>query len=266
MRRAALIIAWLVTDLLLFIGSYALAYFLRVGWIFSSAFPLKPYLLVVLLVTPAWLVVLLTTRCFSLTRRQCSTRSAAYILFSSIVGASLFAMTYYFLYGLFFSRMLLLESLGISTMLIFLWHVLFEQIQRSILAVKPVTYPTLIVGLTREASALIAQLTHTRHPLQPVAILDGRGAKEKEVHGVPVLGKLDKLEQTLRDHRITHLIHCSDLEQSLNLLSACRSHGITYLLLPSVLGIMGGQERVDTLEGHPVTVVSPKRKWWETFF
>ena len=42
----------------------------------------------------------------------------------------------------------------------------------------------------------------------------------------------------------SNLIQCSDLEQSINLLSACRNKSITYLLLPSVVGIV---ERVSAL-------------------
>ena len=73
------------------------------------------------------------------------------------------------------------------------------------------------------------------------------------------MGKLNKLEDVLNEKRITHLIQCSDLEQSLNLLGACRQKGIHYILLPSVLGIVERDERVESLEGHPVTMVSPKK-------
>jgi hypothetical protein len=93
--------------------------------------------------------------------------------------------------------------------------------------------------------------------------LDGRGTKETEVDGVPVLGRLNLLEETITQLKITHLIQCSDLEQSINLLSACRSRGLTYLMLPSVLGIIGDSERVEMLEGLPVTIVEPSgRAWW----
>jgi len=74
------------------------------------------------------------------------------------------------------------------------------------------------------------------------------------------------LEHVLEEDRITHLIQCSNLEQSLNLLSACRQQGITYIVLPSVFGIVERDERVDRLEGQPVTTVSPKGPWWEWLF
>ena len=99
----------------------------------------------------------------------------------------------------------------------------------------------------------------SRNPLKPVAVLDSRGAKEKDLAGVPVRGKLDKLEDILVKEKITHLIQTSDLEQTLNLLSACRRHGITYILLPSVLGIVEKDGHMESLEGLPVTVVRAGR-------
>jgi FlaA1/EpsC-like NDP-sugar epimerase len=130
----------------------------------------------------------------------------------------------------------------------------------------PPSFPTLIIGATRESASLIEQLNRHRSPLTPVAILDGHGTKEQELHGVPVRGKLDRLEEIIERERITHLIQCSDLEQSLNLLSACRRRSVTYMLLPSVLGIVERDERVESLEGHPITVVDPREKRGFWFF
>jgi hypothetical protein len=90
--------------------------------------------------------------------------------------------------------------------------------------------------------------------------------KDVEIHGVPVEGKLNKIEEVMRGKRITHVIQCADLEQSLNLLSICREFEATYMLLPSVLGIVERDERVESLEGHPVTIVSPNEKRWQWFF
>jgi FlaA1/EpsC-like NDP-sugar epimerase len=265
-RYRILLIFWLLTDLLVFAGSYALAYFARVGWIFSNDFPFDPYIKIVLLIAPVWLLILVTTRIFALTRRQLSLRSFAFLLYTNVVGAALFTLSYYFLYGLFFSRLLVLLAFVSSTVALLLWHALFEQILRRSLSKDPPAFPTLIIGITRESKKLVTLLKRTHSPLKPVAILDAGGAKEKEIDGVPVLGKLNKLEETLERFGITHMIQCSDLEQSLNLLSSCRSRGITYLILPSVLGIVERDERITSLEGKPATMVASGRGWWGWFF
>jgi len=262
-RPRILLFLWLATDLTFFVGLYALAYFLRVGFVLSTNFPFLPFLTTALAIAPLWLLVLGTTRTFALTRNQRTVRNAAYITYAALVGVALFTLAFYFRFKISFqgvSRLLLLEAFFLTAAGIWLWHLIFDVIRRMILRRSPPSFPTLIVGLTRESKALIAQLNEHVNPLTPVAILDGQGTKEVAVHGVPVLGKLDRLEETLVGKRITHVIQCSNLEQSLNLLSACRRRGITYMLLPSVLGIVERDERVESLEGHAVTVVGPEMR------
>lgn len=266
MRRTLLLVLWLLTDLFVFVACYAVAYFLRVGFIFSTDFPFDRFLTAVLLVAPLWIALLIGTRTFALLRNQRTVRTLGYIIFAGIGGAALFSLVYYFLFGAFFSRALLATAFLLSVTCTWIWHLLFEHVSRILLRNHPAFYPTLIIGATREATQLIHTLQKQKNPLKPVAILDGKGTKETTIGGVPFLGKLNKLEETLRDHRITHVIQCSDLEQSLNLLSACRRHGIAYILLPSVLGIVERDEKVEILEGRQVTVVRPRTTLWQWFF
>lgn len=259
MRSRLIRIFWLLSDALLFIGSYVLAYFIRVGWIFSSDFPFLRYLSVVTVVSPLFLGVLATTGTFRWSQSQREPRQFLSLLYAVVMGSALFALGYYFAYGYFFSRLLLIYALLLSAVILEAWHIVLEAVARRLLGRNPPSFPTLIIGVTRESRLLIQKLQSRRNPLKPVAVLDGRGTSEKSIDGVPVLGKLDKLESTLREKHITHLIQCSDLEQSLNLLSACRANGITYILLPSVLGIVERDERVESLEGAAVMVVRPRK-------
>lgn len=266
MRRSILLAVWLLTDLAVFVGCYALAYFLRVGFIFSTDFPFGRFMTATLLVAPAWLAMLIGTRTFALLRSQRSAKTLGYVVFAGVGGAALFCLTYYFLFGAFFSRMLLATALLSSVACTWVWHLVFGFVARNAMRGARPTYPTLIVGVTRESCALIKTLQERKNPLKPVAILDGKGTKDAAIEGVPVLGKLNKLEEVLEKHGITHLIQCSDLEQSLNLLSACRKRGITYMMLPSIVGIVERDERIETLEGQSVTAVRPRAPLWQWFF
>ncbi len=58
MRRLVLLTLWLLTDTILFVGSYGLAYFIRVGFIISTDFPLHLYLQTALLIAPLWILVM----------------------------------------------------------------------------------------------------------------------------------------------------------------------------------------------------------------
>jgi FlaA1/EpsC-like NDP-sugar epimerase len=266
MRRPILVILWLATDYLLFLAAYGMAYFYRVGWILSSDLPFAHYMTAVAVSAAVWLVALAFTRTFSVTVRQRTLGNAAVIGFVAVIGAALVASLYFFLFQRVFSRLLLLSGLILSTVFIWCWHIAFGLLMRVALRAGAPVYPTLLVGVTSESRALLKLLQERRSVLKPVAILDAAGVKETEIEHVPVLGKLNKLEDVLRDLRITHVLQCSDLEQTINLLGACRAHGITYMLLPSVLGIVERDERMESLEGKAVTVVSPGTSWWNWLF
>lgn len=265
MRRNVLLALWLATDIAVFLGAYALAYFLRVGFILSSDVSFRNFMIAAAVVAPIWLLSLITTRTFALMRKQMSLRTVLYIIYASAMAVSLFALTYYFLFGLFFSRLLLVQAFALSILAGWGWHLLFGFLARHVMRRDPPAYPTLIIGATREAGRLIKALK-AQSALTPVAVLDTHAGKESHLCGVPVAGRLHKLESVLREQKITHIIQCSNLEQALNFVSLCKQRGITYLLLPSVLGILEGQERVDMLEGHPVTIVDPARSKWGWFF
>lgn len=266
MRRSLLLLFWLLSDYGVFIGSYALAYFLRVGWILSSDLPFRQFMTAVALSGVPWLASLAATRTFALTRNQRTPRNAAYIAYASVMGLAFVALSYFFLFQEIFSRELLLIACVLSIAATWIWHMIMGLTMRWTLTFSPPVFPTLVIGVTRETRTLLKHLRERRSVLVPVAILDAMGVKETDIEGVPVRGKLDRLEQVLKESRITHLLQCSDLEQSINLLSACRAHGITYMLLPSVLGIVERDERVESLEGKAVTVVSPGGGWSGWFF
>jgi len=194
--------------------------------------------------TPGWLFVMITMRNFALTRRQASLRNFAYIAYATVIGMAGFALAFYFLKETLFSRLLLLMGGALSTIFVFFWHIIFDRVQRIALRTGYPTYPLLVIGTNREAVRLIESLERARSPFAPVAILDGKGTSLKEIAGIPVLGKLNILEDVVRQKKITHLVQCDQLEHSFNLLSLCTKLGMTYLLLPSLLGIIQQREHV----------------------
>jgi FlaA1/EpsC-like NDP-sugar epimerase len=253
-----LLACWLLTDIVLFIGAYVLAYFLRVGFLLSTDFPMPPYLQTALIIAPLWIAVMVQLGIFRLTRIQSDQRNIAHILFACVMGLALFTLAYYFLHDRFFSRLLLVYAGGLSFVFTLVWHLSFDQWQRRVLRRSPPAYPLLVVGANREAERFIKLLEERQSPFKPVAILDSQGSPLKDIAGIPVLGKLNKLEEVIRLKKPTHLVQCANLEHTINLMSVCRQHGMTYLLLPSVLGaVMGSSERI---EGQPVILVS-ERNW-----
>jgi FlaA1/EpsC-like NDP-sugar epimerase len=252
MRRNVLLVLWLLTDAALFIAAYVLAYFLRVGFIVSSDFPLNLYLQTAIIVSPLWLLTLAQLGVFRLLRVQSSRKNLYHILFSCVLGSSIFTLAYYFLHDRFFSRLLLVYAGIFNLILTIIWHLAFDAWQRRILRKSPPAFPVLFIGITRETERLIALLEERQSPLKPIAILEAHGTSKKDVLGIPVEGKLNALEEIIKQKKPTHLIQCSNLEHTVNLMSVCRQHGLTYMLLPSVLGVGSGSEEITSLEGCPV--------------
>ena len=264
MQYRTLLFLWLLSDTVLFVSAYVLAYFLRVGFIFSSDVEFVPYLFTVALTAPFWLGTLIATRTYAKTRVQTTPRNGMYIAFAGVIGAAIFALLNYFVFSLLLSRMLLFFGIVFSVGAVWVWHIIYAQFLRLYLWNRP-AFRVLVVGVTRETRALVTLLNRRKSLLKPVAILDGRGVSDTDIDGVPIRGKLNKLEEVLEKDRITHLLQCSDLEQTLNLLSVCRNHSIVYMLLPSVLGMVEHSEIIEPLEGQPVTVVAPSQSRWGWF-
>lgn len=265
-RRFILTISWLATDTLVFAAAYALAYFVKVGWILSSDLLFGTFLSAIALTAPAWLFVMITMRNFALSRVQRSIRNFLYIAYACMIGMAGFTLVFYFLKQSLFSRLLLLMAGAFSAVSVFLWHIIFDRIQRIILRLGKPSYPLLVIGTNREAKRLVEKLQRAKSPFTPVAVLDGRGTNLQELSGVPVLGKLDKLEKVIQEKKITHLLQCDQLEHSLNLLSVCRQRGITYMLLPFVLGVIEDKVPTEALEGQQVVAIEPRTRPLEWFF
>lgn len=265
-RHQALVALWLGSDAALFVGAYVLAYILRVGWILSTDFPLKRLMVIATGIAPFWLLILIAFGVFHPLRNQRTLATFSHITTAALLGVALFTLGYYFRFTVFFSRLLLVEAFFLSSIVPWIWHIVMQSIVRRVLRSPPLRFPTLIIGATREAARLISTLEREQSPLTPVGILDSRSVQDTHIAGVPVLGKLNMLDTILTETHITHLIQCSDVEHTINLLGACRARGITYMLLPSVLGIVERDERMESLEGFPVTVVRPQKSFVSSFF
>lgn len=233
----------LLTDFLLLIVAFILAYFLRVGWIFSTDFEFFPYLVVVIPTCVVWIVFLLIFRVYRLQEGWFSAEHYLRIFLGSIAGIAVFGFLFYLFYRLQFSRLLLVYGYVLATVFLTVSHLGFQALQRHFVAHGKGIIRVLILGSNRAADQLIDLLLRESSEHVPVAILDGYGAHVKELHGVPVLGKLDKLESTVQTYRIDEIIQVDNLEQTINIINFCSQKGLSYTMLPSLLGVYSHHSR-----------------------
>lgn len=249
-----LIVSKITLDYLVILASFIFAYVIRINidvnkggelLSFSEKFPLlvstdfsfAEYFLPIVFIAILWIVVMYYARCYRLGQQVNTLRYFERIVFVVLVGVAAYAIAFFFLERFIFSRLIFVFLLLLSSGFLYLGHYLHSLVAKHFYKKGVGTYKTLIIGTNREAKKLIAHLKDESSIHEPVAILDGYGSKDKEIMGVPVLGKLNKLEDTVEKYSIEQIIQADNLEQTINLINFSLNHNLKYAMLPSLLGV-----------------------------
>ncbi|MBV8735385.1 MAG: sugar transferase [Solirubrobacterales bacterium] len=119
----------------------------------------------------------------------------------------------------------------------------------------------LLVGEGRMAHVLAAKLeAHAEYGSTVVGVLADGLADGPPMHGLPVLGPLERLDQVVAEHRVGRVIVApggiadSELEA---LLHRCRDLLLKVSLLPKLSDVLGPAVEVDDVEGVAVLGINP---------
>lgn len=252
----------IIVDGILILAAFALAYFLRIGFYFSSAFPFGRYMTIALLTTPITLLFMFFARAYKLSQQINSFRHMQRIAFVALENVAVFMVLYYFTYQAFFSRLILVNIFFLTFLLIYCWHRLFRWILQKSAEREVGVYRTLIIGANRPAEEIIKRLIQSKSHLKPVAIIDAFGGGKSVIAGVPVVGKMNYFEKAIAQYGIDHILQIDHLEQSLNIINYALQNNIRYMMPPELLGIFQGHQQVEEIEGQPFLKVYPRQKWW----
>ena len=116
----------IAVDGILIFSAFALAYFLRVGFFFSTDFPFGKYIIISAISTPITLFFMFFARAYKLNQQIMSNRHMQRIAFVAIENVSVFMVLYYFTYHNFFSRMILVYIFLLTFAFIYFWHRIFR--------------------------------------------------------------------------------------------------------------------------------------------
>ena len=222
-------------DYLFILLSFILAYFFRVGFILSTDFSFAAYFSVFLPTSVIWLVVLIFEKTYT-TLPIAKRRLFTNIIKANLVGVTIFVLIFFYKRDIFFSRLILVYVWTISNILIISNAWLFRIIQFYLYKKGIWTKKTLIVGANRTAEKAIQNLQENEPFYQAVAILDAYGTKKKEISSVPVLGKMNSLEEIIKKKNISVILQSDCLEQSVNLVHLAEKNNLDYFLMPNLLG------------------------------
>ena len=127
-------------------------------------------------------------------------------------------------------------------------------------------YRTLIIGSNRPAEAIVKMLVDKKPHIKPVAIINAHGGHQKEISGVPVVGKMNHFEKTVDEYKIDIILQVDHLEQSLNIINFALSRDIKYFMPPELLGVFQGNQMIEEIEGMPFLKVQKEKKWWQSIW
>lgn len=256
----------IVVDALLILGAFALAYFLRIGFYFSSEFSFQNYFLVAAITTPITILFMFFIRAYKLSQQIWSWRHLQRLTFVALENVFLFMILYYFTFREFFSRLILIYVFLLTLVFTFLWHNLFKWILKKASSKEIGVYRALVIGNNRPAEAIIRMLIDERSHIKPVAIISAHGGGKSMIAGVPVVGKMNLFEKTVADHDIDLIIQADHLEQSLNIINYALANNLHYYMPPELLGIFQGHQLIEEVEGTPFLKVHRKKKWWHNIW
>jgi FlaA1/EpsC-like NDP-sugar epimerase len=245
-------IATIIIDFFLILSAFILAYFVRVGFIFSTDFHFRPYFYISVLTAAVWIGFLVVARVYRLSSRTDRLNHFVLIAVTNVAAIAVFALLYYGIQKEFFSRLLLAYSYMFATLGLILVHFILQKWRNHKVIQGHGVKNVLIIGSNRKAKSLVKRLLDMDSAFRPVAVVDGYGTSVREIAGVPVVGKLNKLESTIDDMKIDEVIQVDNLEQTLNIISVCQQYKIGYKMDPSLHGIFHNEVRVDFVEDIPV--------------
>ena len=238
-------------DLLLVYTAFLGAYFMRVGWVFSSDLDFMIYAGVSFLAGGLWILFLIFTKYYRIPPR--SGKKVWFDVFLTFLGGGVgiaFLLVGFFFQEIYFSRLIvfyafLFGSGGLLlSQLIFRWILVRQKKQG-----KQV-YKTLIVGANRVAEQLIKSINNDSYALYTViGVIDPYGIS-KSVKGSEILGKLNKLESVCKNKGVTAIIQCDAFEHTLNIISFCEEYDIKFQFDPALRGIYENNLRIREVAGQ----------------
>lgn len=254
----------LVLDYLLLLGAFSLAYFVRVDFIFSTDLPFSAFFQVSMIAAALWLAALLVFRGYNPSIRFTRTIHLMKVVVAGVTGTAAFGLIYYFVQKAFFSRLLLVYIFIFGTGVMLLFHLGMQQLEKHLIRKGYGNIPVLLIGSNRAVKGFIHRLKKNTSPYVPVAILDGYGTSLKEIAGVPVLGKLNILEETVDKYDIQAVVQGDNIEQVVNIHHFCQKHRLNYFLLPYLFGTYQGDLQISVLERPVINPLPRTKTFWES--
>lgn len=243
-------------DLLMVYGAFLGAYFLRVGFVFSSDFPFPLFALLSAGAAVAWIGFLVFSKYYRIPPRD-GARSGfdmALAIVGGVIAVGLLIVTYFFPREILFSRLIGVYALVLGSVWLIVSHEIFNALLAHRKKNQKEVYRTLLVGANRVAEKIIRAINQNPYaPYQIIGVIDPYGLS-RSIQGSEILGKLNALETICEEKNIHAIIQCDAFEHTINLISLCEEKNIKFQFDPALRGIFEDNLRIREIAG--VTMIS----------
>ena len=246
----------IVMDIFGIYGAFVLAYFLRVGFVFSSDFPFPLFAILSGIASMAWIGFLVFSKYYRIPPRHGEREffDTFLAIVGGVVAVGVLIVTYFFPRDILFSRLLGIYGLAFGILWLFITHEVFNFLLARRKRTEKEVYRTLIVGANRVSEQLIKAIQENPYaPYKIIGVIDPYGMA-KRIEGASILGKLNKIEEVCEKEKITALIQCDAFEHTINMISLCEEKDIKYQFDPALRGIFEKNLRIREVAG--VTMIS----------
>jgi len=231
----------IIFDFCLLSLMHIFSYFLCVGFIFSTDLPFLKFFIPSLYSIFSWIFILIFFLSYQINNHKIS-KQIFYILFAGIIAIALMNNVYFFSNADFFARRISIFTYFFSSVFLILNFYIFRKIEIHLQKNGTISLNTLILGSDRETEEIIKKIIlDPICGLLPVAILTATGSKKKDILGIPIIGKFDRIEKTIHEKKIEAIFHCDSVEHSLNIASISDEKFLKFFINPNIFGIFNGK-------------------------
>ena len=260
-KQSPFIILSVISDTFVTIASFLLAYYIRfyihkVPAEYIPAF--QPYLKLLIIVIPIWLISLAYHGLYKQKNSFISPIDKVYLIFKSVLFATLVLMAITFLYRQFsYSRLTfgyasLLNFLCITFMSIVIRKIQIAAIKRGF-GIRNV----IIVGTDETAKAIASKIQ--KHIALGYKIIGYISDKEitspKSENNPEILGRISEIPEIAREKNIDKIIFASpnvSNKDTLDIILKCTELNVDFTIVPGVYEIVTSKVNVADIDGIPV--------------
>ncbi|MFC1810151.1 sugar transferase [Patescibacteria group bacterium] len=255
-KKPSLIIL-LISDLIFFLISFVCAYYLRNAY----SEPIQPILIYMKALPVAFLILVIVFYFSGLYEQKIRVESTSEIfaVIKGILMTAILLMAGSFLYKYDYSRGFVLIFIGSSAVFLNLGRYFIRVYQKFLIKKGRGISKILIIGAGKPGRKLAQQIEKFKDfGYQIVGFVDDNVRKNR----VKLLGKLEKLAQIIKKHKID-IVYVSDPmmphEKMLELMTECGNLNVKFKLVSSLYEILVGNINISELEGIPSIDVKPRK-------